>query len=312
MNKLVLNISTISLSIVCGIVFLYSAYSKLFPIEGFEYTLADTGWVSWSLSLLFARLLIGFEFACGILLVANLWLKRFTIPIVSFTLIMFSLYLLFMLNEYGNTGDCGCFGQKFPLTPLEGLVKNLFLMVAMNVLYFYHPHFSLKFEKYAAYGIGIIALALPFILNPMSYSPPKEFRTQEVNTPINLSLLYQDTENQPPSVELRKGKYVIAFMSLTCQHCKLGAKKLHIMKEMNPSLPIHLILNGDASAVKPFFEATRAKNLSWSLFVGAEKFLSLSAPRLPQIYLVNNSIIEKKCNYMTLEQTEIETWLKKH
>lgn len=309
MNPLLIKVFSIFLSVLCGSVFLYSAFTKLFPIEPFEYTLIDILSFNWGISLFAARIFIGFEFACGILLILNLWLKQFTLPIVSVTLGIFSIYLLFMLLQYGNTGDCGCFGQALPMSPLEGLAKNGLLLIGMGLIYRFHPHFTISYQKTIAFSIAVIALSLPFIMNPLTFSPPEEVRTQNVHTPINLNLLYQDSVNVAPNVELRKGKQVIAFMSLTCQHCKTAAKKLRIMKKRNPQLPIHFVLNGDKEAITPFFEATRADNVTWSLFIGAEKFLSLAAANLPQIYLVNESVIEKKCNYMTLEQKEIEDWL---
>ena len=87
--KLFLKILAVILSIACGTVFLVSAVTKLFPIEPFEYTFVELGITNWKYSVFVARFFIGFEFACGGLLILNFWLKRFTIPMVAFTLLAF-------------------------------------------------------------------------------------------------------------------------------------------------------------------------------------------------------------------------------
>ncbi|MFN0203485.1 MAG: MauE/DoxX family redox-associated membrane protein [Bacteroidia bacterium] len=309
MKQLIFKIIPILLSIACGFVFLYSAYTKLFPIEPLEYALVDTGAVNWQTSTWMARLFIGFEFACAILLIFNLQLKKLTLPMTIGSLVLFSLYLVNMWREYGNTGNCGCFGSAITMTPLEGLLKNAVLLLAALLLYRFHRPFSFKYEKGVIAAIAIVALIFPFILNPIAFELPKEAMTQQTQQAINLDILYEDAVNQAPQQELRQGKHLVAFLSLTCKHCKIAAKKLRVMKELNPDLPIHFVLNGDTTALAPFFEATRATNISWSLFIGAEKFLRMTPPNLPQIFLVKDCIIEKKCNYMTVEQAEIEAWL---
>lgn len=298
------------LSVLCGVVFVYSAYTKLHPIEPFEYSLVDLGIVNWKLSPILARLLIGLEFLCAFLLITNLWLKKITIPLVSILLGLFSFYLVGLIIKYGNTGNCGCFGQAISLTPMEGIIKNIIMLLCAGFIYKFPIDYSFKYKNIIAGILCLAVLTLPFILNTINYNLPQQYLTETVNYKLDLDILYNDPDNPPPAIELRTGKHIIAFMSLTCPHCKVAAQKLRIMKMKNPSLSIHLILNGDKENIAPFFEATRADNLSWSLFLGSEKFLALSSPKLPQIYLVNESIVEKKCNYLSLEQKEIEDWLK--
>jgi len=79
-----LKIISVVFSILLGLIFLFSAYSKLFPIEPFEYSFVELGISNWKSSIIIARLFIAFEFACGLLLLFNLWLKKFApIPIME-------------------------------------------------------------------------------------------------------------------------------------------------------------------------------------------------------------------------------------
>ena len=309
--KLFLKVLAVVLSVACGAVFLLSAYTKLFPIEPFEYTFVELGIAGWKNSVFIARFFIGFEFACGGLLILNFWLKRFTIPLVSFTLLFFIAYLIVQIMHYGNNGNCGCFGTAFVFTPLQGIIKNIVLLVVAAFIYFFHPNFSFRFMKPITIVLVIVAFVLPFILNPYDYDAALKNYSGELNYKLNLDSLYHNPDVQAPKAELRQGKWIISFMSLTCPHCRIAAKKLHIMKQKNPDLPIYIFLNGDDKNIKPFFEDTRADNLPWSILNGRGIFFKLAGPSVPQIDWVNNSVVENKSNYMVLQQSDIEAWLKK-
>jgi hypothetical protein len=256
-----LKILAIICSVLLGLVFIFSAISKLYPIEPFEYTFVGLGIAGWQSSLFIARLFIGLELACGILLLANLWLKRFTIPFVALILIIFNIYLALEIYKFGNKGDCGCFGQYLHFTPLEGILKNIVLLLLCALIYFYHKGVYFKRIKLVTAFIIIASLVTPFILNTVDIQTSAQHYSGELNYKLDLDILYKDKNNKPPQVELRKGKWVIAFMSLTCPHCRIDAKKLHIMKLKNPALPIHMVLNGKDKNLKAFFDDTRANNV---------------------------------------------------
>ncbi len=309
--KIFLKVLAVILSIACGVVFLISAITKLQPIEPFEYTFVELGITNWKYSVFIARFFIGFEFACGGLLILNFWLKRFTIPLVAFTLLFFIAYLIEQIIHYGNVGNCGCFGTFFVFTPLQGIIKNVVLLAVIAFVHRFHPNFSFRFMKPITIVLVIVAFVLPFILNPYDYDAALKNYSGQLNYKLDLDTLYHNPHIEEPKVELRKGKWVIAFMSLTCPHCRIAAKKLHIMKLQDPSLPIYLFLNGNDKNLKPFFDDTRATNIAWSKFNGPDLFVKLAGPSVPQIDWVNNSIVENKTNYMVLDQGDIEKWVKK-
>ena len=297
------------LSVLLGLVFIFSAYTKLYPIEPFEYTFVEFGISNWQFSGIVARLFIGFEFACGVLLLFNLWLKRFTIPLVVLVLVLFNVYLAIQLFKFGNQGNCGCFGEFFHFTPLEGILKNVVMLVAAAFIYRFHQGFIFRKIGLVTGALAVVALVLPFILNPVDLQASENNYSGKLNYKLPLVLLYEDANNQPPKVELRQGKWIIAFFSLTCPHCKIAAKKMQVMKLKNPALPVHMVLNGEDENLQPFFENTRASGISWSMFTGADKFMKMAGASLPQIFWVNNGVVENKSSYFTLNQDEIENWL---
>ena len=299
------------LAIILGVIFLLSAYTKLYPIEPFEYTFVEYGLANWQLSGFVARVFIGLEFACGLLLLFNLWLKRFTIPLVAIVLMLFNVYLVIQIYKFGNRGNCGCFGEFFQFTPLEGILKNVAMLIAAAFIYRFHRGFFFRKIRLVTALLVVVSLALPFILNPVDLRASENNYSGKLNYKLPLELLYQSAENKPPKVELRQGKWIIAYFSLTCPHCRIAAKKLHVMKQQNPELPIHLILNGDQEKLKEFFDDTRADNISWSMYIGADNFMKMAGASLPQIFWVNNSIVENKSSYFFLDQAKIENWLQK-
>jgi hypothetical protein len=224
-------------------------------------------------------------------------------------LMSFNIYLVVQLITFGNKGNCGCFGDLLYITPWQGILKNIAMMAVGIFIYKYHKGLDSFPFRIASISLSVVAMALPFVLNPVNFSTAEEhYSNDRVNYKLDLDLLYHDARNAPPKAELRKGKWVIAFLSLTCPHCRIAAKKLHVIQMKDTALKIHLILNGDKAELTPFFEDTRANNISWSMFLGAQNFIKLAGVSLPQILWVDNSVVVKKSRYFFLEQSELEQW----
>jgi hypothetical protein len=152
---------------------------------------------------------------------------------------------------------------------------------------------------------------VPFILNPIDYSYTSNNLDEKVNYPLELNLLYEPEDTSKveiPKTELRKGKHVLAFMSLTCSHCRVAAKKFRLIKKNNPSLPIYFVLNGDREKYAPFIEDTKADNIPYSYCLG-KSFVQLASASLPRIYYIDNGVVVRKVDYFELNQYQIENWI---
>ncbi len=78
-------ISKVFFFILCsilGLVFLYSGYTKLDPIEPFEYTFVDLGIGGWKLAPFIARFMIGLEFLIGFLLLNQIEMKVYQLTLI--------------------------------------------------------------------------------------------------------------------------------------------------------------------------------------------------------------------------------------
>lgn len=306
------NILLIVLTIISGILFIYSAYSKIFPIELLENNLVDTGLFNWTLAPLASRLLIASEFLVGVLLILQVRLKKFTLPISILLLIVFNIYLIALLIKYGNTGSCGCFGTKLSMTPIEGIIKNVFLILVFVGLYFIKEKEFKKDWIYQSFLFASIisAIILPFILNPLSFSK-KAFIVSTKHQKLHLDTIYTlDIKMQPIDSTRFLNKHIIAYLSMECEHCKITAQKLSLFKEKHPEFPVFFVLNGNKKMFEKFKIDTKFKNIEYGI-INNYYFLKDTRGSFPKVYLSNNlNIVGESEKYYLLNEEEIETWLK--
>lgn len=312
MKPLLIKIAFFILSSIMGLVFLYSAYTKLYPIEPFEYTFVDLGVGGWKTAPFIARFMIGLEFFIGILLIFGIYMKPFTLRLTIGSLIIFSVYLVFIMLSDGNNGNCGCFGNAIVMTPLQALIKNIVMLAVSIVIYkFYDGINYLKAGKWLFGASFVAAFAMPHVLNYVDFSYSEAYLSKkEDQFPLELDSLYKNAKLHTPPASLKTGKHIIAFMSLTCPHCRIAAKKMRLMKEQNPDISMYLVLNGDYNKIQPFFEDTKARNIDYCILNG-KSFVYLAGVNMPAIYMVNNSVVEHWVDYMVLDQAEVEKWLAK-
>ena len=118
------------------IVFILSAVSKMFPIWQFEKQLVDLNLFTWCQAPYVARLIIALELAIGIAFLQKHYVKRLVIPVTVILLAAFCIHLCMQMVEFGPmNGNCGCFGQLIPMTPLEAFIKNVITIALLVYLY---------------------------------------------------------------------------------------------------------------------------------------------------------------------------------
>lgn len=117
--------------------FVASAALKLMPsIVPFEKQLVDLGFVDWCTAPYMARLIIALELALGIAFLQSNYLRKIVIPATAFLLVAFCIHLSILIYTQGaNSGNCGCFGQLVPMTPLQALIKNSITLGILGYMY---------------------------------------------------------------------------------------------------------------------------------------------------------------------------------
>lgn len=299
------------LCILMGAVFIFSGYTKLNPIEPFEFTFVDLGFINWKIAPFIARLMIGAEFLIGTLLILNLNLRKTTYKLGIGILIFFSIYLVLLITITGNKGNCGCFGSVIQMTPLQALIKNLIMLSVFFVLYKFHEGWELPKKINSLIAVPYaLALFFPFVNNPVELDYSEAYLNQPQNNyKIELDSLYSSATLNIPPKTLSQGKHIIAFMSLTCPHCRIASKKMRIIHDRNPQIPFYFVLNGEDKNLKPFFEDTHTDSIPHCILNG-RNFVYLAGLSMPRIFLVHNSLVEHDVNYFELDQSELEKWLK--
>lgn len=300
------------LCLIVGGVFIFSGLSKIPTLEQFGWTIVEASFLNWTLAEWIARIIIGLELLTGVLFILQFYIRKWVVPLSLLLLIFFSLYLIYVLILFGNDGNCGCFGDVVPMSPIESLLKNGALILAILIIRKLNPYYAFKWKKIATIVVILASLSVPFFMNPPESIYIQE-KTVSQNKPIPLSILYNSAKNQAPSVELRKGKHVIAFLSLTCRFCRKAARKMAIMKKANPELSFYMVLNGDSANIAPFFDETRATNIPSSMFNGAEDFVKVNGSHsFPSIKWIQDTTVIRESNYINLDEKEILKWQNEH
>ncbi len=311
--------------------FFYSAYTKsgiefsgFYLVEtpkatnafdSFQWTFIDLGINNMMVSAVMARLMVGLELLLGLFLLFHIFLKKFTYKAVIAILSIFIIYLLIVILKQGNTGNCGCFGDSISMKPLTAIWKNLIMIAATVILMYIYPVKPYRYQEYACMAIGLVGICTPFLVNRMyTGTAPVSYKQ-----PIDLNLLYK--YEPAPSIDLRKGKHIIAFMSLTCPHCKKAAYLLQVIHHQHPEIPMYIVLDGPELYEKKFFDETHAENVPHLIYRHLEEFEAMINSGLkkgdkvgvPAIYWVNNSNIEYKSvyAYYQLDPSYMLDWMRR-
>lgn len=117
--------------------FIFSAYAKFcpWPCKGifiFESKYLGALGIEGYKAQVFSKVLIGVELAIGILLLLPYYIKKYIIPLTMTILGLFSVHLILQIMD-GASGNCGCFGECFTMTPIQALVKNIISILLLIV-----------------------------------------------------------------------------------------------------------------------------------------------------------------------------------
>lgn len=195
--------------IIISILFLVSAVAKMFPIWAFEKQMVDLGIASWTSAYYLTRFIIAAEIAIGILILQKHYLKKVVIPATIGLLTVFCIHLTIEMVKHGAmNGNCGCFGQLIPMTPLEAFIKNI-LTIGMLV-YVYKKTEEIttdhKFINLVTYYLGsALFMFVFFVKTPQNDSavasqPLKEINLDALETESKEKIEIQSTEKENPKI----------------------------------------------------------------------------------------------------------------
>ena len=274
--------------------FLLSAFAKIYPdpsfyfsITAFEFKQLVPMGFTMETAVYFSRIIIGIEFAIGILLLFPYNIKKIIIPATILMLAVFSVHLIIEILTGGNQGNCGCFGALLPMTPLQALIKNLLSIGLLTlVLYKFSHELVEKNNILITTNITTLCILALFMLIPIqkkaTVSPSPSGYTEDTTIvkdsiivkPITDStkkdaVVIKDTTKKiivvagPKKVKsiyskyfpkIDDGKKILCFFAPTCDHCMATAKELTELKKADPNFPdIQMIFMDEAAEEIPKF-----------------------------------------------------------
>jgi thiol-disulfide isomerase/thioredoxin len=281
-----------SLRIFIFLLFVVSAVAKMFPIWAFEKQLVDLGVASWCAAPYLARILLGIELSIGIGLLQPHFLKRFVIPATIALLLIFCAHLSLEMYKHGAmNGNCGCFGQLIPMTPLEAFSKNVLTIGLLIWLY------RLTEENHKKSNVGVLVViwslstlmvfvAFPFCPCAKAEAELPQATIQLENTAELVDSTQNKTSTQGPlskpnatnkdsdfgpkqtvsrfaklatyngkTISIDQGKTIVCFFAPGCDHCQATAKTLaELSKKPNFPLVYVFFMDEEAEKIPEFFK----------------------------------------------------------
>ena len=291
------NISWI-LRLIISALFIVSAVAKLYPspyfaISTFEVKQLYSLGFSEGFAPYFSRILIGIEFALGIAILLKDYLKKITIPATILLLSVFVIHLSYTTFVSGNAGNCGCFGELLPMTPVEAIIKNIIAIGLLIWLFKILPaDKKSNFWLLKSVGLGcILALFMLAPIRPVAEvieEPISEIQDnlgvvvdtsalltiEEPKTVITKDTIKKaeekKTEDAPKKVKSGYEKYfpgidndkkILCYFVPGCDHCMDTAKELNEMRKKDKNFPpIYVIfMNEEPEKIPTFFEFAGTK-----------------------------------------------------
>ncbi len=285
-----------TIRILISLLFIVSAAAKLYPapyfaITTFEVKQLYTLGFSEAIAPFFSRILIGIEFALGFLLLNNHFLKRITVPATLLMLSVFTIHLTVITYfSGGNQGNCGCFGELIPMTPIEAILKNVIAIALLIFLLFLlknKPDIKSNFwilttVTFASIlGVFMITFNQPSTKN-QDLTATDVSDNETVNATIDSSAIDQnaiksvseianstvstkttskiDVEKQKIVAEqsgyakyfsdIDNGVKIICFFVPGCDHCRATAKEITALSQKDKNFPKVQIIFMDEEADK--------------------------------------------------------------
>ena len=284
------------LSVLTGAVFLYSAYTKLIPIQAFEYTLVDDAHLPRMFAAIVARLFIALEAGLGASILLHFFGSGKWVLKTAFLLItVFSIYLIYLWAAKGNNVNCGCFGDTIWMSPATSLIKNVFILLVLALLIRYHKGFNYNWAKTIPFFLLAAAMIVIFIVFPV-FKPYK----------MDFTAIYAGQD--VPSIDLRKGKHIIGFLNPSCTHCRKTALKMHNDLKADTTLPFFMIIGGLTSDLTQFWKTSEAQGIPY-IRLDSDPFIRYTHNVTPYIIWINNGWVEEETDYNDLSTPAIEKWM---
>ena len=235
------------LRVLISALFFVSAVAKMYPspeiglIKYFEIKQLVQGLgFNEILAQYFSRSIIAFEFFIAISVLLNNYLKRIIYPISILLLVAFTTHLTYLVFQ-GNDGNCGCFGELIPMTPLEAIIKNIITILILYFLYQKTPkNLSSNFRSLIILMLSCLLFMFIYVplrsnqkvqentkmsLNQVT-SPLRSNQKVQENTKMSLNQVTSPYSKYISQTDIDSGEKILCFFAPGCDHCQLAASQI--------------------------------------------------------------------------------------
>lgn len=275
----------------------------------FDYSIVELGFPSWELASYFTRFLIGIQCGLGVAILFSgnrnkklisayllfagvlLIISILQVTILPLNRVYFGYWELFKLNVWQG-----------PLIWLIAIISSFLIKRLDRENFFNSPNWLRSL-------IVIGGLISPFVLNyPPQWAIYGEKGITESNTNLMVDSLasYQSSyiHHMDPN-ELKSGKKLVCFASLTCPFCIRAAYKLHVLRTRNPEAQCYMILTGDPSILELFEQRTSCENVP-RMLLNDPLFNKITGGGVPKIYLIDNGKITHRLPYWAVVDEHVQ------
>jgi len=263
---------------ILGIIFLMSAISKLVAPGLFEITIMEQGiFTSREIVAYLSRFLIVMELFLGLALFQSFYLKNIILPLSIFILLAFTILLSFSVFA-GDTNNCGCFGEVIKMSPLQAIIKNIFLIFIGMILFRLQDNNSTKI--YIPILILVVSFGTVFGIAPIKSYDNLVF-TQ-----------YTNFENEG-RVDLTNGNNLVAVFFIECEHCIETAQEIVKLENETGNISnLYILFAGeDSDSIHSFIDKTQIDHPYFR--IPLEDFFGLIGNSPPRIYWLKDGKVKE-------------------
>lgn len=231
--------------ILVAVMFLFSAYAKFcpWPCKGvfiFESKYLASIGIEGYWAQIFSKVLIGVELAIGILLLLPYYIKKYIMPLTITILGLFSIHLIVQIID-GASGNCGCFGECYTMTPVQALIKNILAIVILLI--------PLKWKELVEEKENLNPIIITFLASILLIFLLMQRCCGAGNGGEVYKAKIESSDNEYSKYfdDINKGNKLLLFLDPTCDHCKEMLSELIQLKKTYPGIipEIKIIFGND-------------------------------------------------------------------
>lgn len=272
-------------SIITGIVYFISGFTKAIDIKGFQQTIAEYGFEKFSS---IAPLLIIFEVALATALILQLYTKRAALVSVV-TLLIFTLLFTYAFL-FRSVNDCGCFGSwGSDWSPVWFYVRNALLIGLSIIVYIFYPD-NTEVKSYQI-QVSFFTLLIAAYLTGFSQNSSAKIAQIESDDFTFEGLNIRDTPLSEFTTNNTDSVYMIFLFSYTCPHCTNSIENLKQYAASNYVQNIIAIGTGNEEDKANFYTSFE---LNCKHYDVDKQTMSKLSKKYPVAYFVKNNIIKKR------------------